>query len=141
MARAAMAARTSSCDDADPDRAPIEPGCAVRAARVRCLHAFAILPNHLHVIRKTFAAKSRLDGTETLLSANANACGRSHRSCGQVLWDGNPTKRVDDETYLWTVTRHVHPKPVRPPWLPSSLGWHWGLGTRLPERGMPDFVF
>ena len=87
-------------------------------AAVRCawkVYAFVILSNHLHVVLKT-PQPNLARGMQAFLSTYANAWARRHRFCGHVFQGRYRTELVEDETYLWTVTRYVHLNPVRAAW-------------------------
>jgi putative transposase len=99
------------CDDVDRDRLLEHLG---RTA-VRCswrIYAFALMSNHLHVVLKT-PQPNLSRGMQALLSAYANGWSRRHRFSGHVFQGRYRAELVEDETYLWTVTRHVHLNPVR----------------------------
>jgi putative transposase len=111
------------CDDADRDRLQQEMG---RAA-VRCgwrVYAFVILSNHLHVVLKT-PQPNLARGMQVFLSAYANAWARRHRFCGHVFQGRYRTELVEDESYLWTVTRYVHLNPVRARLVEHPAAWRW----------------
>ncbi len=101
-------------DDADRDRLQQELGRAVGRCGWR-VYAFVILSNHLHVVLKT-PQPNLARGMQAFLSAYANASARRHRFCGHVFQGRYRAELVEDETYLWTVTRYVHLNPVRPAW-------------------------
>ena len=110
-------------DDADRDRLQRELG---RAA-VRCgwkVYALVILSNHLHVVLKT-PQPNLAHGMQGFLSAYANAWARRHRFCGHVFQGRYRTEVVEDETYLWTVTRYVHLNPVRARLVEHPADWRW----------------
>jgi putative transposase len=110
-------------DDADRDRLQEFLG---RAA-VRCswrVYAFAILSNHLHIVLKT-PQPNLAKGMQTFLSAYANAWARRHRFSGHVFQGRYRTELVEDETYLWNVTRYVHLNPVRAGLVERPAAWRW----------------
>jgi REP element-mobilizing transposase RayT len=110
-------------DDHDRDRLQQELG---RAA-LRCawrVYAFVILSNHLHVVLKT-PQPNLARGMQAFLSTYANAWARRHRFCGHVFQGRYRTELVEDETYLWTVTRYVHLNPVRARLVEHPAAWRW----------------
>jgi REP element-mobilizing transposase RayT len=120
-------------DDDDRDRLQQELG---RAA-VRCgweVYAFVILSNHLHVVLKT-PQPNLARGMQTFLSSYANAWARRHRFCGHVFQGRYRTELVEDETYLWTVTRYVHLNPVRARLVDHPAGWRWSSYPGYAHRG------
>jgi putative transposase len=111
------------CDDADRDRLVDHLG---RAA-IRCswhVYAFAIMSNHLHVVLKT-PEPNLSRGMQSFLSAYANAWSRRHRFNGHVFQGRYRTELVEDETYLWTVTRYVHLNPARARLVERPSAWKW----------------
>jgi REP element-mobilizing transposase RayT len=114
-------------DDADRDRLVEQLG---RAA-VRCswrVFAFVIMSNHLHVVLKT-PEPNLARGMQGFLSAYANAWARRHRLSGHVFQGRYRTELVEDETYLWTVTRYVHLNPVRARLVEHPAEWRWSSYT------------
>jgi putative transposase len=111
------------CDDADRDRLVEYLG---RAA-IRCswqVYAFAVMSNHLHVVLKT-PLPNLARGMQSFLSAYANWWARRHRYSGHVFQGRYRTELVEDETYLWTVTRYVHLNPVRARLVEHPTRWNW----------------
>src|SRR5262249_3654131 len=96
-------------------------------AVIRCswrVYAFVIMSNHLHVVLKT-PEPNLARGMQTLLSSYANAWARRHRFSGHVFQGRYRTELVEDETYLWTVTRYVHLNPVRAGVAEHPADWEW----------------
>jgi len=110
-------------DDADRDRLVNDLG---RAA-VRCswrIYAFVVMSNHLHVVLKT-PEPNLSRGMQTFLSAYANAWSRRHRAIGHVFQGRYRTELIEDESYLWTVSRDVHLNPVRARLVENPAAWKW----------------
>ena len=110
-------------DDLDRDRLVDHLG---RAA-VRCswrVYAFAVMPNHLHVVLKT-PHPNLARGMQMFLSAYANRWSRRHRFNGHVFQGRYRTELVEDESSLWTVTRYVHLNPVRGRLVDHPSAWAW----------------
>jgi REP element-mobilizing transposase RayT len=84
----------------------------------------AITSDHLHIVLKP-PEPNLVRGVQTFLSGYANAWTRRHRFSGHVFLGRYRTELVDDETYLWPVTRYVHPNPVRA----GSVDHGWILGS------------
>jgi REP element-mobilizing transposase RayT len=83
-------------DDADRDRLVDYLG---RAA-VRCswrIYAFVVMSNHLHAVLKT-PEPNLSRGTQTFLSAYANAWSRRHRAIGHVFQGRYRTELIEDES-------------------------------------------
>ena len=76
----------------------------------RCMPLF--LTNHLHLVLKT-PRPNLAKGMQLFLSSYANGWGRRHRHCGHLFQGRYRTELVEDETYLWALTRYVHLNPVR----------------------------
>ena len=99
------------CDDADRERLKEQLGKAAMRCSWR-VYTFVIMSNHLHVVLKT-PEPNLSRGMQSFLSAYANGWSRRHRFSGHVFQGRYRTELVEDETYLWTVTRYVHLNPVR----------------------------
>ena len=110
-------------DDVDRERLVEQLGKAV----VRCgwrVYAFVIMSNHLHLVLKT-PQPNLSRGMQSFLSGYANGWSRRHRFSGHVFQGRYRTELVEDETYLWTVTRYVHLNPVRARIIDSPAAWAW----------------
>src|SRR6516164_9214561 len=110
-------------DDADRDRLVEH----LARAAVRCswrAFAFVSMSNHLHVVSKT-PEPNLARGMQGFLSAYANAWARRHRFSGHVFQGRYRTELVEDERYLWTVTRYVHLNPVRARLVENPATWQW----------------
>ena len=126
-------------DDADRDRLVEYLG---RAA-VRCswrVFAFVIMSNHLHVVLKT-PEPNLARGMQGFLSAYANVWARRHRFNGHVFQGRYRAELVEDESYLWTVTRYVHLNPVRAGIVEHPGAWQWSSYRGYArDRGRLDWV-
>jgi len=108
-------------DDADRDRLQTE----LARATVRCawkVYAYVIRSNHLHVVLKS-PQPNLARGMQTFLSAYANAWARRRSFAGHVFQGRDRTELVEDESYLWTVTRYVHLNPVRARLVEHPAAW------------------
>jgi REP element-mobilizing transposase RayT len=119
-------------DDADRDRLQQELGRAVARCGWR-VYAFVILSNHFHVVLQT-PRPNLARGMQTFLSSYANAWARRHRFVGHVLQGRYRAELVEDETYLWTVTRYVHLNPVRARLVEHPAAWRWSSYPGYADR-------
>jgi putative transposase len=88
------------------------------------LYAFVVMTNHLHLVLKTPRANlSR--GMQLLLSSYANWWARRHQLGGHLFQGRYRTELVEDETYLWGLTRYIHLNPVRAGMVPRPEQWAW----------------
>jgi REP element-mobilizing transposase RayT len=105
-------------------------------AAVRCswrVYAFVVLSNHFHVVLKT-PEPNLARGMQAFLSSYANAWARRHRFAGHVFQGRYRTELVEDETYLWTVTRYVHLNPVRARLVEHPASWPWSSYPGYADR-------
>ena len=110
-------------DDTDRGRLQDDLG----KAAIRCswrVYAFAIMSNHLHIVLKT-PEPNLVRGMQTFLSGYANVWARRHKFSGHVFQGRYRTELVEDETYLWAVTRYVHLNPVRAGMAEHPADWAW----------------
>jgi putative transposase len=63
--------------------------------------------------------------TSGVLSSYANAWARRHRFVGDVFQGRYRTEFVEDETYLWMLSRYVHLNPVRAGLATEPAPWPW----------------
>jgi REP element-mobilizing transposase RayT len=120
-------------DDIDHDRLLAHLG---RTA-VRCswrVYAFAVLSNHLHIVLKT-PQPNLSRGMQSFLSAYANGWSRRHHFSGHVFQGRYRAELVEDESYLWTVTRYVHLNPVRARLTEHPASWAWSSFPGYAHRG------
>jgi REP element-mobilizing transposase RayT len=120
-------------DDDDRDRLQEHLG---RAA-IRCgwrVYAFVIMSNHIHVVLKT-PQPNLARGMQALLSAYANGWSRRHRFGGHVFQGRYRAELVEDESYLWTVTRYLHLNPVRARMVENPAAWAWSSYPGYAHRG------
>ena len=110
-------------DDADRGRLV---ACLERAVRRSgwSLYAFVFLTNHLHLVLKT-PRPNLAKGMQLFLSSYANGWARRHRHCGHLFQGRYRTELVEDETYLWVLTRYVHLNPVRAALSATPEAWIW----------------
>jgi REP element-mobilizing transposase RayT len=121
------------CDDDDRRRLQD----ALGRAAIRCswrVYAFVLMSNHLHVVLKT-PEPNLARGMQVVLSSYANAWARRHRFAGHVFQGRYRTEMVEDETYLWTVTRYVHLNPVRARLVEHPAAWPWSSYPGYAHRG------
>jgi putative transposase len=121
------------CDDVDRERLQEQLG----KAAIRCswiVYAFAIMSNHLHVVLKT-PLPNLSRGMQSFLSAYANGWSRRHAFSGHVFQGRFRTEMVEDETYLWPVTRYVHLNPVRAGIVEQPAAWAWSTYPGYARRG------
>ena len=116
-------------DDADRGRLV---ACLERAVRRSgwSLYAFVFLTNHLHLVLKT-PRPNLAKGMQLFLSSYANGWARRHRHCGHLFQGRYRTELVEDETYLWVLTRYVHLNPVRAGLAATPEAWIWSSCPRL----------
>jgi REP element-mobilizing transposase RayT len=120
-------------DDDDRRRLQDALGRAVSRGSWR-VYAFVLLSNHLHLVLKT-PEPNLGRGMQVFLSSYANAWARRHRFCGHVFQGRYRTELVEDETYLWTVTRYVHLNPVRARLVEHPAAWPWSSYPGYAHRG------
>jgi putative transposase len=120
-------------DDEDRDRLQEQLGrAAIRGSWQ--IYAFAIMSNHLHVVLKT--PRPNLGrGMQVFLSGYANSWSRRHHFAGHVFQGRFRTELVEDESYLWTVTRYVHLNPVRAGLVEHPAEWAWSSYPGYAHRG------
>ena len=62
---------------------------------------------------------------QLFLSSYANGWARRHRHGGHLFQGRYRTELVEDETYLWVLTRYVHLNPVRAGLSATPEAWIW----------------
>jgi REP-associated tyrosine transposase len=97
------------------------------------LYAFVLMTNHLHLVLKTPRA-NLAKGMQVFLSGYANWWGRRHRFGGHLFQGRYRTELVEDETYLWVLTRYVHLNPVRAGIVQRPEQWPWSSYRGYADR-------
>ncbi len=97
------------------------------------VYAFVILSNHLHIVVKT-PQPDLGRGMQRFLSSYANAWARRRRFSGHVFQGRYRTELVEDESYLWTVSRYVHLNPVRAGLVEHPSAWRWSSYPGYADR-------
>jgi hypothetical protein len=82
------------------------------------------MSNHLHLVLKT-PEPNLARGMQGFLSSYANAWSRRHQFAGHVFQGRYRAELVEDESYLWVLTRYVHLNPVRARLVPNPADWAW----------------
>ena len=116
-------------DDADRGRLV---ACLERAVRRSgwSLYAFVFLTNHLHLVLQT-PRPNLAKGMQLFLSSYANGWARRHRHCEHLFQGRYRTELVEDETYLWVLTRYVHLNPVRAGLSATPEAWIWSSSPAI----------
>lgn len=109
----------------DADRRRLE-ACLERAVKRSgwVLYAFVVLTNHLHLVLKT-PRPNLAKGMQLFLSSYANGWARRHRHSGHLFQGRYRTELVEDESYLWVLTRYIHLNPVRAGLVVKPDAWGW----------------
>jgi putative transposase len=97
------------------------------------LYAFVVLSNHLHLVLQT-PRPNLGQGMQFFLSSYANVWARRHRFAGHVFQGRYRTELVEDETYLWVLTRYVHLNPVRAGLVADPATWPWSSYPGYADR-------
>jgi putative transposase len=119
-------------DDADRGRLQEDLGKAAMRCSWR-VYPFVIMSNHLHIVLKT-PQPNLARGMQAFLSGYANVWARRHKFSGHVFQGRYRTELVEDETYLWTVTRYVHLNPVRAKIVEHPAAWAWSSDPGYAHR-------
>jgi hypothetical protein len=72
---------------------------------------------------------------QAFLSTYANAWARRHRFVGHVFQGRYRTELVEDESYLWALTRYVHLNPVRTRLVEHPADWPWSSYPGYAHKG------
>jgi REP-associated tyrosine transposase len=104
----------------------------------RCF-AFCLMDNHVHLLVQTPEANlgagiQRLHGDYALLF------NRRHRKVGHVFQGRFGSKRMLDDTHLWTTTRYIHRNPVEAGLCRVAAEWKWSSHRGLLDGTAPAWV-
>jgi len=76
------------------------------------VYAWALLPNHLHLLVRT-SATPLAQAMRSLLTGYAGAFNRRHRRRGHLFQNRYKSIVVEEEPYLLELVRYIHLNPVR----------------------------
>ena len=96
------------------------------------VYAFVVLSNHLHIVVKT-PQPDLARGMQRFLHPTLTL-GRRRRFSGHVFQGRYRTELVEDESYLWTVSRYVHLNPVRAGLVEHPAAWRWSSYPGYADR-------
>jgi len=82
------------------------------------IYAWALLPNHLHLLLRT-GAPSLARAMRSLLTGYARAFNRRHRRRGHLFQNRYKSIVVEEELYLLELVRYIHLNPLRAKILPE----------------------
>ncbi|MBI4736442.1 MAG: transposase [candidate division NC10 bacterium] len=86
-------------------------GALVDAAALT-VYAWALLPNHAHLLLRT-GGRPLARCMRSLLTGYAGAFNRRHRRVGHLFQNRYKSIVVEEEPYLLELVRYVHPNPLR----------------------------
>ena len=109
--------RTIFRDDRDRDDFVRRLG-EVAGAKDLTIYAWALLPNHLHLLLRT-GATPLARAMRSLLTGYAGAFNRRHRRRGHLFQNRYKSIVVEEEPYLLELVRYIHLNPLRAHVLPN----------------------
>jgi REP element-mobilizing transposase RayT len=97
----------------DTDRAEfVRRLAAIAESSGLCVFAWALLPNHAHLLVRT-GQRSLARGMRALLTGYAGAFNRRHRRVGHLFQNRYRSILVEEEAYLLELVRYLHLNPLR----------------------------
>lgn len=90
----------------------------VAMAKDLTIYAWALVPNHLHLLIRT-GATSLARAMRSLLTGYAGAFNRRHRRRGHLFQNRYKSIVVEEEPYLVELVRYIHLNPLRAHVLPD----------------------
>jgi REP element-mobilizing transposase RayT len=97
----------------DADRADFVARVAALAAQgAWTIYAWALLPNHAHLVVRT-GTRPLPRSMRSLLTGYAGAFNRRHHRVGHLFQNRYTSIVVEEEPYLLDLVRYVHLNPVR----------------------------
>ena len=122
----------------DEDRQHFFAGCETTVNRFGWqVFAAAQMTNHFHLLVKT-PEPNLCRGTQLLLGPYARQFNRRHRRSGHLFEGRYRCHVIENETYLWTVSKYIHLNPV-PALVAHPDAWSWSSyrGYRDPQQRLP----
>jgi putative transposase len=104
----------------DPDRTDFVARLAALAeARALTVYAWALLPNHAHLLVRT-GDRPLPRSMRSLLTGYAGAFNRRHHRAGHLFQNRYKSIVVEEEPYLLELVRYLHLNPVRAKVVPDA---------------------
>ncbi|MEJ2039013.1 MAG: transposase [Desulfosarcinaceae bacterium] len=98
-------------DDADRDFFIERLGMIINESKTPCL-AWALIPNHFHLLLKTGTAPAATE-MKRLLTGYAMHYNRRHRRCGHLFQNRYKAILCQEGIYLLELVRYIHLNPLR----------------------------
>jgi putative transposase len=86
--------------------------------------AYCLMRNHVHLLIETREPNLGA-GMRWLQGCYAQTFNRRHGYVGRVFQERYQTKRVRDDSQLWTVVRYIARNPVEAGLCEGPCGWRW----------------
>ncbi len=103
----------------DPDRAAfVARGAACAAAGAWIVYAWALLPNHAHLLVRT-GTRPLARSMRSLLTGDAGAFNRRHKRVGHLFQNRDTSSVVEEAPYLLELVRYLHLNPLRAQGVPD----------------------
>jgi putative transposase len=97
----------------DADRADFLARLAGVVARgAATVYAWALLPNHAHLLLRT-GTRPLAQSVRSLLTGHAGAFNRRHKRVGHLFQNRDKSIVVEEEPYLLELVRYLHLNPLR----------------------------
>lgn len=114
--------------------------CAVRQRYPFCLYAYALMPNHFHLLVEVKEVPTaRL--MQSLLTAYVRGFNRRYRRRGHLFQGRYNAIICDRDSYLLELVRYIHLNPVRAGLVKRPSDWKWSGHAeylRKEKRGLID---
>jgi REP element-mobilizing transposase RayT len=98
-------------DDADRDEFVRRLAAVIKESQTFC-YAWALIPNHLHLLLRT-GATPITTVMQRVLGGYAGAFNRRHRRIGQLFHNRYKSILCQEDAYLLELTRYIHLNPLR----------------------------
>ncbi|MCJ8501925.1 transposase [Desulfatitalea alkaliphila] len=98
-------------DDADRDAFLERLGAIIQESHTQC-YAWALIPNHFHLLLKT-GATPIATVMKRLLTGYAMGYNRRHKRCGHLFQNRYKSILCQEDSYLLELVRYIHLNPLR----------------------------
>jgi REP element-mobilizing transposase RayT len=100
------------------------------------LHAYALMPNHVHLLLAAPAGVTISRLMQSLTIAYTRYFNQRHKRVGHVFQGRFHSRLMEDDTYLVVASRYVHLNPVRAKLVRDPAAWYWssyGAYQEIPQ--------
>jgi putative DNA methylase len=100
------------------------------------LHAWVVMPNHVHILMTPEENASLSDIVHSLKSYTAKKINDQKSRSGSVWQRGYYDRYIRNNDHFWSVMRYIELNPVKADLCSQPLEWEWGSAGYRKKKGI-----